>query len=236
MSKNEEYTVMTPAQRAALAQQREMEAQMRKRGVPQTPQNNVPRQRPASQTATAARQRPATAQQRPVQSAGQRPAAPQNRRPQNAPVRKAPPQNMPNKEDTGEIPAYVRAGRGGYRPPKTKTRQVINQHRRRLDPRFKAALLALGAVLLVIIILLIAGVRYSTTRLDDGSKIRFFGISKGGEPTSGWLSYSTGERGKLKDGNYIKYSDGSIYEGAMTDGMLMPYNKVLEKAEKERNA
>ncbi len=222
MSNKQEYNVLTPQQRASLANAREAEAQLRKRNAaarsavsapmatvqrPKTVNSNT-REYPRIQNSTLAA--PQNRQQR-VKS--QRPSAHTNA-------------HQHEKEDTGEFPSYVRAGkRGGYRP-QTKKRHVARQHRRKLDPKFKAILSALCAVALVVIILLICGVRYSTEKLDDGSKIRFFGIAKDGEANNGWLSYSTGERGKLKNGNIIEYSDGSVYEGELIDNIRSGFGKL----------
>lgn len=226
MSKNEEYTPMTPAQRAALADARETQAQNRRRAVqgntqatapraaaPQRPAQTVPQQRPAQtqrQTSNASAAQTAEYPRQPRTAQGN---APQK----NVQKRPATPQNAPKKEDTNEFPTYVRAGKGGYRPPKVKTRRVSRQRRRKLDPRFKAVLLAVGALVLLFIILLACGVRYTKTPLAGDAEIRFFGIVKDGVAQNGWLSYSEGTRGSLKDGNTIEYADGSVYTGSLID-------------------
>ena len=215
MSKNEEYTPMTPAQRAALAEARETQAQNRRRAVQGSAQSTAPRtaaQRPAQPAQPKRQQAAQTAeyprQPRPAQSSAPRKAAP---------TRPAPVQNPPKKEDTNEFPTYVRAGKGGYKPPKVKPRRAARLNRRRLDPRFKAVLLAVGAIALIFIILLLCGVRYTKTPLSGDEEIRFFGIVKDGVAKNGWLSYSEGARGSLKDGNTIEYADGSVYVGAIID-------------------
>ena len=220
-------TSMTPKERAALAAAREAEAQRKKRMASATAQ--PPR------TATP----PSTAKPMPnyVKSAPQgRPAsgrsakggtnAPKNkmntreypRVPQKNGVKPGtkPHTNGEEREDTGEFPSYVRKGKGGYHPPKPKSRKVIRR-RKKLDPKVLAALTAAAALVLIVVILLLCGVRYKSVTLDDGYKITFFGISKGGEAHSGWLSYPGGERGRLIDGSRIKFSDGSVFEGEMLD-------------------
>ena len=217
MSKNEEYTPMTPAQRAALADARETQAQNRRRAAQGT-QTAAPRAAAPHRPAQAVSQKAAnTNATRTAEYPKQRRTA-QGSAPQKA-VQKRPiaPQNAPKKEDTNEFPTYVRAGRGGYHPPKVKNRHVARQHRRKLDPRFKAVLLAVGALALIFIILLVCGVRYTKTPLAGDEEIRFFGIVKDGVAQNGWLSYTDGTRGSLKDGNTIEYADGSVYTGNIID-------------------
>ena len=237
----EENRTMTPAQRAALAEAREAEAQRRKyaANTPYGTQNAV-RQQPRSAQAPQRQAANAVAPQRRGSATMQRPSSgaeaaqkintreyPKVKGNANTarPVR--PVNTKPNtaakvdedKADTGEFPSYVRTGKGGYHPPKSQKRVVARQHRRKLDPKFKAALLAVATVLLIIIILLVAGVRYSTYRLPENrGEIRFFGIVRGGVPTSGWISSSDGTTGKLKSGK-IEYSDGSVYEGGLFNVM-----------------
>lgn len=202
MSKNEEYTPMTPAQRAALAEEREMQAQNRRRA--QSAQQTVLK---TPNTARPIEAKPVVSSSGTAEYPKVQKTAPHTKE-QTAPAKK---------EDTNEFPTYVRAGKGGYHPPKVKKRHVAKQHRRRLDPRFKAALLAIGALVLVLIILFACGVRYTKTPLADGEEIRFFGIVKDGVAANGWLSYSNGDRGSLKDGNTIEYADGSVYTGDILD-------------------
>ena len=133
------------------------------------------------------------------------------------PVREAPkPKSAPKEADTGEFPSYVRKGKGGYRPPKPKTRRVTRH--RRLDSRFLGAIAAVGAIVLTVVLLLLAGVRYQTFRMTDG-ELRFFGRVKDGEPYSGWISTADGMRGKLKKDASILYKDGGVYEGDILNGM-----------------
>lgn len=250
----EENRTMTPAERAALADAREADAQRRKY------MNTQPRQgsaRPAAQSAqpqntqrSAANTQQRVPTQRTAPQSGQRtngnvprmantheypktapyvkqangtkrPVRQGNARPSTAPM-----QNGEERVDTGEFPSYVRAGKGGYKPPKTKKRVVARQHRRKLDPKFKAALSAVAVVIGIIIIMLIVGVRYSTYELSNGKgEIRFFGLVKDGVPTSGWVSSSDGSNGKLKE-NTIKYSDGSLYEGGIVNVMRSGEGKL----------
>ena len=124
--------------------------------------------------------------------------------------------------DTNEFPTYVHAGKkGGYKPPKPKKRRVAPYRRKKLDPRFRAALLALGALLLIFLVLFFCGVRYTGSACADGRTIKFFGIVRSGAPESGWISASDpgGQRtrGRLTEGNTITYSDGSMYVGGFED-------------------
>lgn len=190
---------MTARERAALAEAREAEAQRRKRAQSTASPKATPavRQRTGENTREYAK-----ANQNVKKTAGKPPIT----------------QPQTEKVDTGEFPSYVRRGKGGYHPPKPKSRKVP-RHRRKLNPKLFAAICAVGAILLIIVILLASGVRYKSVPLEDGGEITFFGISKGGEATSGWLSYSDGVRGRLSGGEKIKYSDGSIYEGEIKDGV-----------------
>lgn len=206
-----ENRTMTAAERAALANAREAEAQ-RKKYASQAQSKPTVTRSAAPKSATNTKEY----------------AKPQNIKP-NATVKPATqPKKAPEKEDTGEFPSYVRMGKGGYRPPRSQKRSVARQHRRKLDPRFKAALLAACSIVLIITVLLICGVRYTTTKLSDGSEIRFFGVVKDGQPTSGWIKSSTGEGGKLKNST-IKYSDGSIYEGGMVGTLRSGIGKMTYK-------
>lgn len=126
------------------------------------------------------------------------------------------------RSDTNEFPTYVHTGKkGGYKPPKPKKRRVVPYRRKKLDPRFRAALLALGALLLIFLVLFFCGVRYTGSTCDDGRTIKFFGIVRSGAPESGWLSASDPDgqrtRGRLTEGNTITYSDGSVYVGGFED-------------------
>lgn len=244
-------TTLTPAQRAALAEAREADAQRRKYASATAPVQNANQitrapqaeRQPMRQGQGIARTASAVAQRPPIRNA-QAPSYAQNPsrnanaqsraghntkeypkasalRPANANKNYTTNKQAEQKEDTGEFPSYVRATKkGGYRPARAKQRHVTKIHRRKFDPHFKAALLAIGALLAIILILLIFGVRYSVVTLkSDGSTVRFFGTAKDGEPYNGWLSYSTGEKGNLKDGNTITYSDGSVYKGPTDDGL-----------------
>ena len=279
MSMNEEYTPLTPAQRAALAEQREAQAQLRRRAAQSpAPVRTAPPARPAAAPAKAPEkapakppvrvaqrpQKPVQAPKKPLQSPVKPTAEPvvekqpretyeplrqvhavkpsqvlkmhteteeeasgtreypKQPRSGTAPERIAHQQltaEIPavQKEDTNEFPTYVRAGKLGFRLPKfKKNRQTTGRrhHRRRkLDARFKAALLALAALALIFVILLCCGVRYTKTQLGGENEIRFFGIVQDGEPKNGWLSYTNGMRGSLKNGEKIVYADGSVYEG-----------------------
>lgn len=127
-----------------------------------------------------------------------------------------------DRTDTNEFPTYVHAGKkGGYKPPKPKKRRVAPYRRKKLDPRFRAALLALGALLLIFLVLFFCGVRYTGSVCDDGRTIKFFGIVRSGAPQSGWISASdpNGQRirGRLTDENTITYLDGSVYVGGLDD-------------------
>lgn len=215
----EENKTMTAAERAKLANQREAEAQRRKYAA-QNPQRTATPVRNVGQMTPKTVKRTAIDTQK--QNTREYPKAPyvKQAQPQKRnPVRK--PETSPEKEmpsgDTGEYPAYVRAGKGGYRP-RPKKNPPRRHTTRKLDSKFKAALLAAGSVLLIIIILLIAGVRYNTYKLTNGGEIRFFGIVKDGQPTSGFVSSSNGESGRFKTGE-IKYSDGSEYKGDTFNAM-----------------
>lgn len=215
-----ENRTMTAAERAALAEAREAEAQKRKFAS----QNTAVR-RPTQSTQTAN-------QKNSAYNTKEYPKAPAANRPQNRnvppkkPVQMQPTPVQTEKENTGEFPSYVRSGKGGYHPPKAKKRQVA-KHRRKLDPRFKAVLLAVCALLLIIFLLLIFGVRYTTIKLSDNSSVKFFGITKGGNPTSGWISYSNGIKGKLGNGK-IEYSDDALYEGAIVNGLPSGVGKMTD--------
>lgn len=196
-------TTLTPRERAALAEEREAEAQRKKRAASGS---TVPKAaQPVKQSAPA---------NRPAQrgNTNEYPRVRADNTQKKPPVRQAAPVE---KEDTGEFPSYVRRGKGGYHPPKVKSRKMP-RHRKKLNPKITAAISAISAIILIIIILLLIGVRYKT--VDAGaSEITFFGIVKNGEAQSGWLSYSGGERGRLTDASKIKFSDGSIYEGEIRD-------------------
>lgn len=256
MNNNQGNTPLTPAQRAALAEAREFEAQKRKYASSAvSTHNNI--QSPQRQTAW----------QRPVQQIrqAQQPVRMQNENQKRPPVRQGSgavrntaydtreyPKNMnsqgkqqpnrrpltnnpnpanQNKEDTGEYPSYIRATKkGGYHPSKVKQRHVTKIHRKKLDPYFKAVLFAVGAFLALLLILMMFGVRYSSQTLkSDGSKVKFFGTAKDGEPYNGWLSYSTGEKGSLKEGKRIEYSDGSVYTGPTDDGLRIGQGTMTYK-------
>lgn len=204
-----ENKTLTAAERAALANAREREAQRRKYAA--QPQNNP---------------RPTASARTPVsknQNTNEYPKAVRR-----APVKKAPQRSANEKVDTGEFPTYVRIGKGGYHPPKSQKRRVAKKNRRPLDPKIKAVIAAVAAVALIFIILLIAGVRYTTYNLSDGGKIKFFGTVKGGVPASGWISTSDGAKGSLKQ-NRIEYSDGSVYEGAVVNAMRAGAGKMTYK-------
>ena len=222
-----ENRTLTAAERAALANAREAEAERRKyasaRPVPTV-------QRAPSQTI----QKTRVAPQRPQNTAAQRASAHNTNEYPNikrTPATK-PKTTKPQKEDTGEFPSYLRTGKGsgfkGFKPKKQEKRQVAKQHRRKMDPRLRAVLLALAAVAAIILLLLIIGVRYTTFDLADGGKIKFFGIAKGGNPVSGWVSNSeSGIKGKLSE-NKIEYSDGSLYEGTIVNGMRSGQGKYTD--------
>ena len=241
MNNNQGNTALTPAQRAALAEAREAEAQRRKyasansnmqnpaarsqtntvrqpmrqgQGIQRTTIAGQPAKRVQTQNQSTARQ--PNAQRQSIHNTREYPKASAANLRQNN-INK----QTEVKEDTGEFPSYVRATkRGGYRPAKAKQRHVTKIHRRKFDPHFKAALLAIGALLALFLLLALFGVRYSTVTLkSDGSTVRFFGIAKDGEPYNGWISYSTGEKGSLKEGTTITYSDGSVYTGPTDDGL-----------------
>ncbi len=209
MSNNQGTTNMTARERAALAEAREAEAQRRKRAA-QGPavQGNGAVKKTAAQAPAEAKRVQNTREYAKINQNGKS----VSKKPH---TKQAVP---PEKEDTGEFPSYVRKGKGGYHPPKPKSRK-LPRHRKKLNPKITAAISALCVILLIIIILLIAGVRYKSIPLSGGEEITFFGISKGGEAESGWLSYTDGARGRLSEGKKIKFSDGSIYEGEITDGI-----------------
>lgn len=217
----EENRTMTSQERAALANAREAEAQRRKyasqsmQRQPQPAQSVNRTQIPQRQNKSAVQipsQARSNTQEYP--KANQRPAASKTPRAMGAVQNR-----VEEKSDTGEFPSYVRTGKGGYHPPKTPKRVVAKQHRRKLDPKFKAAIAAVCTVFAIIIIMLIAGFRYNTYKLPETKgEIRFFGIVRGGVPTSGWISSSDGTKGRLKKGS-IKYSDGSLYEGGIVNAM-----------------
>ncbi len=206
-----ENKTMSAAERAALANAREAEAQRRKyaAGAGNTqrrPHPAMPNRAPTSRNVQNTNEYPKTVR---------RPQAPQ-------------PKKQPEKVDTGEFPTYVRTGKGGYHPPKSQKRRVAKKIRRPLDYRVKAAIAAVAALALIFIILLISGVRYTTYHLSDGGKIKFFGTVKGGVPASGWISTSDGAKGSLKE-NKIEYSDGSVYEGAIVNAMRAGNGKMTYK-------
>ena len=174
MENNNNNTWLSPEQRAALARQRELEAARQTAARHNTA-------RPAAQQRTAQAQtqqgQPQTAAQRPTQGqpaartaqaqqgqrhgtgtippAGVRAAQPRSARPV-APVRAG--EGVPG--DTREMPRYVHtAKRGGRKPPQKKTRRTTPPIRIQLNPRVRAVLLAVGALVLLLIILLFCGVR-----------------------------------------------------------------------------
>ena len=176
---------MTAAERAALAEAREAEAQRAKRAqstqsAPKPTQSAAPRQ-------TAPKSAPAQKAPKAAQGSVPKSTNKNNTReyPRVAgtkpPIRRASPQAaQPAKEsDTGEFPSYVRRGKGGYRPPKPKT-QRITKRRKPLDPRVKAGIAAVATIVVILLILLLAGVRYTTVKMADGSELRFFGTVKDG--------------------------------------------------------
>ena len=156
MNDQNTYTAMTPAERAALAEARELQAQQRKQAAAQSAAHTtreVPRQgSPAQKAAPANTARPAKGAGRPVRAGGRAAARPA------PPVRTEKPVKTEKtvKPDTNEFPTYLRTGkgRGGYKPPKVKKRVVLRQHRFHMDPRLRAVLLAILAVAMVFVILL----------------------------------------------------------------------------------
>ncbi len=208
-----ENRTMTAAERAALADAREVEARRRKSATAQRP-DSVRRVRNTTQNTNE------------YPKATARPA-------QKPPVRRpaAKPQTSAKKEEnvnTSEFPTYVRTGKGGYHPPKSQKRRVAKHNRRPLDSRITAAIAAVVVLLLIFIILLICGVRYTTYGLTDGAEVKFFGIVKGGVPTSGWISSSDGAKGSLK-ANRIEYSNGAVYEGEIVNAMRSGKGKMTYK-------
>ncbi len=216
-----ENKTMTAAERAALANAREAEAQRRKYA-----QSGTMRAASTQNRQPQAQSRP----QRPSQNTNEYPKAnvkrqaPPPKRVQGAPQHQ---KNNDSKVDTGEFPTYVRTGKGGYHPPKSQKRRVAKHNRRPLDYRVKAAIAAACTLVAIYIILLICGVRYTTYHLTNG-EIKFFGIAKGGVPTSGWVSTSDGAKGSLKQ-NKIVYSDGSVYEGEIVNAMRNGKGKITYK-------
>ncbi len=210
-----ENRTLTAAERAALANAREAEAQRRKYAAKSDAKKaSVPvnRVNTAARTAHNTNEYPKSAIKRQAPTAT-----------------KAAPKAMPKAEkvDTGEFPTYVRTGKGGYHPPKTEKRKVV-KNRRPLDPRVKAAIAAVAVLALIFIILLLCGVRYTTYHLSNGGEIKFFGTVKQGIPSSGWIASSDGVKGSLKS-NKIEYSDGSVYEGTIVNAMRQGQGKMTYK-------
>ena len=224
----EENRTLSAKERAALANAREAQAQRVKYASAPTVKNNVQSNAQTIQRRPAARPTPQNGVRKPMQSAARGADEKQNtreypktpyikqatpsKRPQRVVNNPVPPAQNDQNTDTGEFPTYVRTGKGGYRPPKAKKRAAARSYRRKLDPKFKAAIAAVVSAFCIIALLMICGVRYSTYKLASGEEVRFFGLVKGGEPTSGWVFSSKGVGGKFKQG-MIKYNDGSVYEG-----------------------
>lgn len=208
-----ENKTLTAAERAALAEAREAEAQRAKRtqNAPAKPIQK-PIQKPTA---------PKQSAQRPPQAQVPKSTNKNNTREYprvtgaKPPIRAAAPQAK--ESDTGEFPSYVRRGKGGYHPQKVKARR-ITKHRKPLDSRVKAGIAAVGAILAIWILLLLFGVRYTTAKMADGGEVRFFGTVKDGVPQSGWISTSDGERGRLKNTKTIHFANGDVYEGDLVDG------------------
>ena len=217
---------MTPAQRAALAEQREREAQQRlamqrANAAPVRPQAPRPQagnlskeQRAAlASAASLARKAPIRAAQKPT-----RQAKPNLQTTKEVPRQTAKrPTATGNSATTGEFPTFIHAGKGGYKPEPKARPARRRSHYRKLDPRFKAAVLAAAAVLVLLLVLLCCGVRYTKARFD-GYTVTFFGTMHKGVASSGWISTAEGARGRLKDG-VVTYSDGSVYVGEL-DGAV----------------
>ena len=213
-----ENKTLTAAERAALANRREAEAQ-RRRAIEAGNSGTIPRQNPPARP-----KRP----QNNTHNTNEYPKPVRKGAPTQRPMPKPNPQKQSDKTDTGEFPTYVRTGKGGYHPPKSQKRKVSRKNRRPLDYRVKAVIAAVSAVALIFIILLLSGVRYNTYRLSDGSKVKFFGTVKHSEPVSGWISTTYGVKGSLKN-DQIKYSDGSVYEGDIVNAMRQGNGKMTYK-------
>lgn len=76
----------------------------------------------------------------------------------------------------------------------------------------------LAFCLVVFLISLIFGLRIYGDYDADGARLRYFGIMKGDVPVSGTIYLPDGEKGSV-NGEKIRFSDGSRYEGGM-DGLL----------------
>lgn len=240
MEKNE-YTPTTPKERAALAEAREREARRQKalaagsassrpaggtavqsRNAPAGAALKEPAKAPAYTGAGAVRRPPANAAAK-IQPRKQQPAHPAPKT-SGAPssavraVRTSRPAASEGRGDTNEFPAYVHTGvKGGYKPQKPKKRRIAPYRRKKLDPRFRAAILAVGALFLIFLTLFFCGVRYTSSACSDGRTVKFFGIVREKEAQNGWVSVSgpdtQRQRGRLTDGDTITYSDGSVYTG-----------------------
>lgn len=240
MEKNE-YTPTTPQERAALAEAREREARQQKalaagsvsfrqagtavqsRNAPSSTALKEPARAPAYTGAGAVRRPQAnTAAKIQPRKQSAQPAPKTAGAPSSAAraVRTSRPAAPEGRGDTNEFPAYVHTGvKGGYKPPKPKKRRIAPYRRKKLDPRFRAAILAVGALFLIFLILFFCGVRYTSSACSDGRTVKFFGIVREKEAQSGWISVSGSDtqrqRGRLTDGNTITYSDGSVYIGGI---------------------
>lgn len=243
MEKNE-YTPTTPQERAALAEAREREARRQKAlaagSASPRQAGTAVQSRTAPAAASAVLKDPARAPAYTGTGAGAIRRSPANTAAKIQPrkqtahpaskaaapssaartVRTSRPAASEGRGDTNEFPAYVHTGiKGGYKPPKPKKRRIAPYRRKKLDPRFRAAILAVGALFLIFLILFFCGVRYTSSACSDGRTVKFFGIVREKEAQNGWITVSgpdtQRQRGRLTDGNTITYSDGSVYTGSI---------------------
>lgn len=90
----------------------------------------------------------------------------------------------------------------------------------------KVALVTLGASVAVILILVLTGLRLTTVETPDGDEIRYFGWIHRGAPTAGFMQYQSGLSATVGGGS-VRYSDGSVYSGAMKDLLKNGFGKLI---------
>ena len=212
-------TWLSPAERAALARQRELEAARRNSASRTAAAPRPQAQQPAPAANPNAQNRPAPASRgtaaQPHARTGVRTGVPSGVRQGQRTVRSSAPVRPGEATgDTKELPRYIHTAKRGRAPIPKKPRHQTPPIRIKLPPKLRAVLLAAAAVVLVFILLLICGVRYTKDTRADGSPVKFFGIVNASGIQSGWLA-ADGARGHITDGNKITYSNGDVYEGGM---------------------
>lgn len=111
---------------------------------------------------------------------------------------------------------YVPIGNDLYKSPVQKftEKYKLPSHNEMLF----AAGTALAAVLAIVIILFVSGVRIKKAENDLGADYRYFGWMFFGKPTVGFLCGTDGTNATVFNGD-IHYEDGSVYSGELNNFM-----------------